>query len=384
MIVGLVKAEKQLISGIIGWFLTVFCTFAYADVSVEKLLLGKLIFNDFSLSEPAGRSCGSCHKADAFYADPGKVNSPGVSASLLGKRNTPSISYVKYTPDLYWDEQENHWVGGFFWDGRAKTLAEQAGGPLLNPTEMANKSQDQVIAKIKSSSYKALFEKVYGKTIWENSNEAFAALIDALVAYESGPEFGLFTSKYDYYLQGKASLTAIEKKGLELFEAEDKGNCSACHPSRADGKGERPLFTDFTYDNLGLPSFSGLLSYGDGDNSIDSGLYLNPHIRNAEEGRGKFKVPTLRNVEKTAPYMHNGMLETLEDVMDFYNSRDVDKKWGKPEIPENLNSDELGDLGLSDIEKAAIVAFMKTLTDGYDPSFADKAKADRINHISND
>lgn len=378
--VGLVKAEKQLRSGIIGWFLMVFCTFVYADDAMEKLLLGKLIFNDASLSEPAGRSCGSCHKADAFYADPGKVNSPGANSRLLGKRNTPSISYVKYTPDLYWDKQEKHWVGGFFWDGRAKTLAEQAGGPLLSPTEMANASPDQVVAKIKHASYQALFEKVYGKTIWENSNAAFAALIDALVAYENGPEFGLFTSKYDYYLQGKATLTAIERKGLELFEAEDKGNCAACHPSRADENGQRPLFTDFTYDNLGLPALPQLFSYD--DTAIDLGLYLNPHLSKAEEVKGKFKVPTLRNIEKTAPYMHNGMLKTLEEIMDFYNSRDVDAKWGKPEISENLNSDELGDLGLSEVEKAAIIAFMKTLTDGYEPSFADKAKVAEGNHLS--
>ncbi len=344
-----------------------------ANDSAFKVAVGKFIFEDKNLSQPAGQSCGSCHQSSQFYADPGKAVSPGATPSLLGNRNAPSIAYVKFTPELYWNEEEALWMGGFFLDGRAATLQEQAGGPFLNPLEMGNSSSSQVVEKVKNSSYKILLEKAYGKDIWKNSSNAFSAITDAIVAYENGPEFALFNSKYDLYLQGKTALTPQEKHGLELFEAKDKGNCAACHPSQQGENGQAPLFTDYSYDNLGQPANHKLDFYQmdkkfnpEGKNYIDYGLAHNPNIKNAKEEKGKFKVSSLRNIAGTAPFLHNGVFDNLKEVVEFYNKRDVSDQWASPEVSENVNSDELGDLKLTESEVDAIVAFLKTLTDGYE------------------
>ncbi len=344
-----------------------------ASDSASKVALGKLIFEDKNLSQPAGQSCSSCHQSNQFYADPGKAVSPGANPSLLGNRNAPSIAYVKFTPDLFWNKEEALWMGGFFLDGRAVTLQEQAGGPFLNPLEMGNSSAAHVVEKVKESNYKTLLEQVYGKGIWSNSNKAFTAITDAIVAYENGPEFALFNSKYDFYLQGKIALSPQEKHGLELFEAEDKGNCAACHPSQQGEDGQAPLFTDYSYDNLGQPANKQLAFYKmdkqfnpDGKNYIDYGLAQNPNIDNAKQEKGKFKVSSLRNIAGTAPYLHNGVFDNLKEVVEFYNKRDVSDQWARSEVSENINSDELGDLKLSESEVDAIVAFMKTLSDGYE------------------
>ena len=344
-----------------------------------RVALGKLIFQDKNLSSPIGQSCASCHQSENFFADPGQVVSAGANARLFGNRNAPSISYVKFNPDLFWNKEESLWMGGFFHDGRAKTLQEQAGGPFLNPLEMGNKTMAEVVAKVKNSDYKMLFEQLYGANIWQNSDAAFNAITAAIVAYEQGPEFATFSSKYDYYLQGKLQLTAQEKRGLELFEAEDKGNCAACHPSQISAENPQPLFTDYSYDNLGQPANKNLAFYKMDDlfnpqglAYIDNGLANNPHINNAHEEKGKFKVATLRNIAKTAPYLHNGLFDNLKEVVEFYNERDLDSKkplteqrWSQAEVQENVNDEELGDLKLTPEEVDALVAFMETLTDGY-------------------
>ncbi len=340
------------------------------NVDAQKVILGKLIFEDTNLSQPAGQACASCHQSTNFYADPGKVISLGANPNLEGNRNAPSIAYAKFTPDLYWNKEEALWMGGFFHDGRAKTLLEQAAGPFLNSLEMGNSTKSQVVKKLQASTYKAFFESLYGTDIWANVDVAFESALQAIIAYENGPEFGLFNSKYDYYLQGAVALNEQEKKGLELFEAEDKGNCAACHPNTADNN--QPLFTDYSYDNLGQPANSHLKFYTldkaynpYGMAYIDYGLANNGHINNGPDEKGKFKVPTLRNVEKTGPYLHSGLFDSLKEVVEFYNERDISSRWSKSEVSENVNTEELGDLKLTEEEVNAIVAFMKTLTDGY-------------------
>lgn len=347
-------------------------SYLWADTTPQKVALGKLLFNDPALSEPAGQSCSSCHNSEAFYSDPGQIVSPGATATLFGNRNAPSISYVKFNPELYWDRDEQHWVGGFFLDGRARTLQDQAAGPFMNPLEMGNPNATTLLTKVRKAAYAVLLEQVYGESIWEDEQKAMGAITDAIAAYERGPEFAPFSSKYDYYLQGKVQLTALEKKGLEVFEAGELGNCAACHPSQVSEQGEPPLFTDFTYDNLGLPRPEQLPFYSmapihnpDGDRYIDIGLAANPLINNNSEEKGKFKVPTLRNIAKTGPYMHNGSFESLQSVVEFYNTRDTDKKWGEPEVADTVNDEELGNLELTDDEIVALVAFMETLSDGY-------------------
>lgn len=368
-------------------FCTSFSVSAFAELTPEsdttdsslRVALGKLIFEDKNLSSPIGQSCASCHQSKNFFADPGQAVSAGADPHLFANRNAPSISYVKFNPDLFWNKEESLWMGGFFHDGRAKTLQEQAGGPFLNPLEMGNKTMAEVVAKVKGSDYKIVFEQLYGTNIWQNSDAAFNAITAAIVAYEQGPEFATFSSKYDYYLQGKVQLTTQEKRGLELFEAEDKGNCAACHPSQASAENPQPLFTDYSYDNLGQPANKNLAFYKmdnlfnpQGLAYIDKGLANNPHIDNAHEEKGKFKVATLRNIAKTAPYLHNGLFDNLKEVVDFYNQRDLDSKkspterrWAQAEVQENVNDEELGDLKLTPEEVDALVAFMETLTDGY-------------------
>jgi len=361
---------------------SLFALFSYsvnADVTAQQLVLGKLLFEDTNLSSPVGQSCASCHQSQNFFADPGKVVSPGANAKRFGNRNAPSISYVKFNPELFWNSEEELWMGGFFHDGRARTLQEQAGGPFLNPLEMGNKTIEEVVEKVKSAPYATLFENSFGETIWLDPDKVFRAITSAIASYEQGPEFASFDSKYDYFLNGKVELTAKEKLGLELFEAEDKGNCAACHPSQKDSHPAGPLFTDFSYDNLGQPANKNLAFYNmdalynsKGQDYIDLGLANNPHINNAHEEKGKFKVPSLRNIAETGPYLHNGIFSSLKEVVEFYNQRDVEAKksalqqrWAKAEVSDNINREELGDLKLNDTEVEAIVAFMKTLTDGY-------------------
>jgi cytochrome c peroxidase len=186
---------------------------------------------------------------------------------------------------------------------------------------------------------------------------------------------------------GEASLTPQELWGLELFEG--KGMCSACHPSEWDGEEQLPLFTDFTFDNLGTPKNPDNPFYKMDKVYLSDGSPINPAgaawideglggflasrdewSEMAADNMGKHKVPTLRNVGKkpgngfTKAYMHNGVFKSLKEVVHFYNTRDV-KEWPAPEVAENINSDELGNLGLTDAEEDAIVAFMMTLSDGY-------------------
>ncbi|MCW8963729.1 MAG: cytochrome-c peroxidase [Gammaproteobacteria bacterium] len=350
--------------------LTAYPSIGYTDGMVE---LGEKLFFDPNLSEPAGQSCASCHLPTAGFADPDRELpvSRGIHPDRFGDRNTPGIAYSMYSPELYFDKDEQHYVGGQFYDGRARTLEEQAKQPLLNPLEMANPDKLSVVSKVRKSDYVEDFLKVFGKSSLSDVNTAYDNLAVAIAAFERSSIFRSFTSKYDFYLAGKAKLTEQEKRGLKLFEAEDKGNCAACHPSQPDDKGNPPLFTDFTYDNLGLPANRDNPFYTqsskfnpDGKRYVDIGL---AKTTARVEDRGKFKVTTLRNIAITPPYFHNGIFGTLKEVVDFYNTRDTRSDWGKPEVSENVNTDELGDLGLSDEEVDDIVAFMKTLTDGYRP-----------------
>jgi cytochrome c peroxidase len=196
-------------------------------------------------------------------------------------------------------------------------------------------------------------------------------MADAIEAYEKTSEFSPFNSKYDHWLRGETELTEQELRGLKLFEAEDKGNCAACHPSRLAADGSPPLFTDFTYDNLGVPRnpenpFYSLPSdlNPDGFAFVDFGL---GETVNDPAQNGKFRVPSLRNVAITAPYMHNGVFKTLFNVVAFYNTRDV-AEWPAPEVLENVNMEEMGNLGLTNQELEDLVAFLRTLTDGWNES----------------
>ncbi|UCG33834.1 MAG: hypothetical protein JSU68_04195 [Phycisphaerales bacterium] len=361
-------------------------------------MLGKHLFFDQNLSTPPGQSCAVCHAPEVGFTGPdSEVNAheaiyEGAVLGRFGNRKPPSAAYGGDSPVMYFDEDEGLWIGGMFWDGRATgwtlddPLAEQALGPFLNPLEQNNPNARLVCFKVARSAYAPLYEAVFGQPVdfMQNVAQTYVNIGRAISAYEHSDEVNPFTSKYDYYLDGLVDLTVQEAWGLALFEDEDKGNCAACHLSQPGLGGEPPLFTDFTYDNLGVPRNPENPFYDmprkwnpAGYDWVDLGLggFLAGtalYADYAPENYGKHKVPTLRNVDKrpypefVKAYAHNGFFKSLEEITHFYNTRDIpEENWPEPEVPENVNTDELGDLGLSLDEEAAIVAFMKTLSDGY-------------------
>jgi len=338
-----------------------------------KQELGKKLFFDKNLSTPVGQSCADCHVPEKGFADPNPdiPVSQGVHKDRFGNRNDLPAAYAAFSPKFFYDPNEGLYVGGQFWDGRAADLVEQAKGPFLNPLEMANPDEEAVVIKVRNSEYTGLFKEVFGTAALEDPNEAYDKVAEAIAAYEKSYELNLFNSKYDFYLAGKVSLNEQERRGLELFEDEGKGNCAACHPSQPSADGTPPLLTDFTYDNLGVSKNPENPFYylpeelnPDGINFVDLGL--GGVLEKASE-IGKFKVPSLRNIAKTGPYLHNGIFKNLRQVVVFYNTRDVGP-WPAPEVGVNVNRDELGDLGLTEQETDDIVAFLHTLTDGYNPN----------------
>ena len=346
---------------------SVFCACVSENTGLsEKELLGKALFFDENLSEPAGQSCATCHTVATGFADKySRTVSEGAVKGRFSNRNSMSCAYTAYIPGLYYNEEDETYVGGLFWDGRVNTLEEQAGEPFLNLVEMGNTSSKMVVDKVKKSDYYVSFVRIYGEV--ENVDTFYARITNAIAAYERSIELNPFSSKYDAYLSGNYTLTEEEERGLKLFE--DKGMCAECHILDKDERAGRVLFTDHTYDNLGIPENPENPFYRvsaqfnpHGRDTVDLGL--GGALKDPNE-YGKFRVPTLRNIALTAPYGHNGYFKTLEDIVHFYNVRDIEGNYPAPEYPETINKDELGNLGLTADEEAAIVAFMYTLTDGY-------------------
>ena len=314
--------------------------------------------------------------AGAGFADPNSDStlpvSEGAVAGRFGNRNAPSAAYTSFTP-VFGTDNAGEYIGGQFVDGRAATLEEQARAPFLNPLEMANPDKASVIGKIRNSTYAALFEQVYGAGSLNDAAVAFDQVADAVAAFERTDAFSPFTSKFDYYLAGKVQLTAQEDRGFVLFDG--KGQCFACH--------ELILFTNHTYHNIGVPKNPDNPFYtmpsqynAAGAAFVDLGLGVNPTVMSSV-GNGRFRVPALRNVELTAPYMHNGVFQTLGQVVNFYNTRDVlpvcptdaiqPNCWPLPEVSQNVDTLLMGNLGLTPAEVSDIVAFLQTLTDGFVP-----------------
>jgi len=380
-------------------------------------VLGELLFFDENLSDPPGQSCATCHGQEVGWTGPDEIINinaaayPGAVHGREGNRKPPTAAYSTYSPLFHAivEDGEILFVGGNFWDGRAtgyilgNSAADQAQQPFMNPLEQNIADEKGVVERVIKSAYVNLYRKV-AKEIWkypdicssDDIHLQFGIIGLALATFEHSDKVSPFTSKFDYFLRGEAELTEQEKRGMDLFA--DKGLCADCHPMEILDDGTHPLSTDFTYDNLGLPKNPRLPFYRmaaefnpDGENWIDPGLgdflRMMPHwAMYADENYGKQKVPTLRNVDKRPSpefvkvYGHNGYFKSLEDITHFYNTRDVlpscedvaDPQpgvncWPKPEVSVNVNVDELGDLKLTPEEEAAIVAFMKTLSDGYVP-----------------
>jgi cytochrome c peroxidase len=346
--------------------------------------LGKSIYFD-KISVPNSMACADCHAPIVGFTGPmagfnihGSVYR-GADAQNFGARKPPSSAYATLSPVFHFDGEL--FVGGNFWDGRAtgerlgNPAAEQALGPFLNPAEHNVPDMKTVLTKIAKSKYASLWVIVWGEPLKYSTEAEISLNYDrvglAIAAYEGSAEVNQFTSKFDFVQQGLTSFTPKEAWGLELFNSEEKGKCALCHLS----SGEKPLFTDFTFDNLGVPKNPENPVYKYDPSFVDPGLggFLltrDDYKAMADDNMGKHKVPTLRNVDKkpglgfTKAYTHNGVFKSLKEVVHFYNTRDVGT-WPAPEVAKNVNADELGNLGLTEAEEDAIVAFMKTLSDGY-------------------
>jgi cytochrome c peroxidase len=389
--------------------------------------LGKSIFFDDNLSINQNQSCAACHAPGVGWTGPlSDINAggsvyEGSIAGRFGDRKPPSAAYATLSP-IFHQDKSGLFIGGNFWDGRAtgevlgNPAADQALGPFLNPAEQALPDSACVVYRVCNpvvlADYPVSFKDFFGEEAcninWPadvdtvcaaegatvtlsaadraKSDEAYGNIGLSIAAYEDSSEVNAFSSKFDLTYMGTTKLNKQEQRGFALFKG--KGKCRLCHISN----GQQALFTDFTFDNLGIPQ-NPENPAGVAPAFIDPGLggFLksigyDEDVYLAE--LGKHKVPTLRNVDlRPSPdfvkaFGHNGYFKTLEGIVHFYNTRDVKDVcpgayaeaqalaadcWPAPEVAETVNMDELGDLGLTPDEEAAIVAFLKTLSDGYIP-----------------
>lgn len=333
-----------------------------------KVQLGQALFHDKTLSNPAGVACSTCHADPKAFTDPRPgPTSAGAVHGLFGPRNAPSVGYATYSPTFRILTGEiGGALGGQFWDGRAATLHDQVQGPLLNPVEMNNASAQAVVDTVKAGPSASLMKQVYGANVFNNTTTAFNDIADAIVAWEESPQPSPFTSKFDFYLKGTVPLTFQEQAGMELFNG--KANCASCHFSKSSGT-VPPLFTNYEYFNLGVPKNPNNPYYtipakynSAGKNFVDHGL---KGTTNRSIDDGKFLTPTLRNIALTGPYFHNGFITTLPGAVSFLNSR-ATGAYGSPEVDKNIDN-RTGNLGLTSTEQADLVAFLNTLTDGFQP-----------------
>ena len=426
----------------------------HLDRSEQITLLGKLIYFDKNLSVNRNEACVFCHMPETgFTGGVSALNAttgsyPGSVRTRFSNRKPMSHTYATYAPSLHYNQLQEDFVGGNFWDMRATGLrlnnpsAEQAQGPPLNPVEMGLPDSACVVYRLSQRPYRALAEAVWGAQAFAirwpanveqvcsspgpapvsdplpvhlsgvdrgSSNRAFDQFAEAIATFESSTEVNPFTSKYDYVLAGKAEFTPEEKAGYALFRS-SATHCNECH--RDGGPGEEPLFTDFTASNLGIPRNPDLPFYSEntpdrfgytanpfGAAYVDLGVggFLRHGLQlSAEQNpnslweklapsfEGKFKVPTLRNVDMrpradfVKAYMHNGYFKSLKEVVHFTTRamfprcrpNDPGEKvscWPAPEYPQNENKRQLGNLHLTDEQENQLVAFMRALTDGYVP-----------------
>ncbi|MDN5062234.1 cytochrome-c peroxidase [Aliarcobacter butzleri] len=342
---------------------------------MKKEDLGRILFFDVNLSKNRTQSCATCHNPNAGFVDDRdngvkKMASLGDDGKSLGDRQAPTASYAKFSPAFHFDEKTKKYVGGQFWDGREATLEGQAGGPPLNPVEMGMSDKKAVVDRLKENSlYVDSFKKIFGADIFKNDDKAYEAMTIAIASFERTDEFSPFDSKYDRYLKGEYDLTPLEDLGKSIFFSNNNNSCANCHVLKGEDK-EGETFTNYQYHNIGTPANNELRAKN-GVKAIDEGLLANSNVSDVAQ-KGKHKVPTLRNVAVTAPYMHNGVFKDLKTVVEFYDKynnkdRNIDpetnKPWDEPEVKDNISLQELKANKLTDRKVEALVAFMKLLTD---------------------
>ncbi len=346
--------------------------------------LGAALFSDTNLSLNRSQACATCHAPTNGFADPrdngfghpvARAVSLGDDGKSIGDRNAPTASYARFSPTFHRDA-EGHYVGGQFWDGRADKLEDQAAGPPLNPMEMGMPSTASIVERLQENpTYISAFKSLFGERIFDDPDAAYAAMTKAIAAFERTDEFSPFDSRYDRYLRGEVEFTKQEELGRTLFFSDQFTNCNQCHQLKPLPGNAEETFTNYRFHNIGVPINKAVrAANGSSENAADLGLLANSAVNEPSEA-GKFKVPTLRNVAVTGPYMHNGIFSDLRTAVLFYNrynSKDptaqinpeTDLEWGETEFLKTISTTELTHgPALDDKRIDALVAFLKTLTD---------------------
>ena len=390
--------------------------------------LGRRIFYDASLSSSGRLSCASCHSPQHAYGPPndGPVMLGGPDLMRQGARAVPSLAYLDRQPSFSIGRDDptsearetislvqmataargttrvektatqtaqaaGNMVpqGGLFWDGRADTLQDQAAFPLLAPNEMDGGSIERVVGRLRQASYARQFAALFGPGIFGNAKLLVSEAMFAVARYQiEEPSFHPYTSKFDDWLEGRARLNPAELRGYRLFNDPKAANCAGCHVDQPSRDGLPPLFTDHEYEALAVPRN---LALADNSNPayFDLGI-CGPYRKDMADQTqycGMFLTPTLRNVATRHAFFHNGVFHTLQAVLDFYDFRDTrpDKVYPHGadgvvqkynDIPETYRGNvdvadppfnrHLGDKpAMTAQDEADIIAFLKTLTDGY-------------------
>lgn len=346
--------------------------------------LGAALFSDTNLSLNRTQACATCHAPTNGFADPrdngfdhpvANAVSLGDDGKSIGDRNAPTASYARFSPKFHRDS-EGHYVGGQFWDGRADKLEDQAAGPPLNALEMGMPDKASIVERLRENpAYISAFKSIFGEKVFDDPDAAYAAMTEAIAAFERTDEFSPFDSRYDRYLRGEVEFTKQEELGRTLFFSDQFANCNQCHQLRPLPGSAEETFTNYRFHNIGVPINKAVrAANGSSENAADLGLLANSAVNEPSEA-GKFKVPTLRNVAVTGPYMHNGIFSDLRTAVVFYNrynSKDpaaqinpeTDLEWGETEFLKTISTTELTHgPALDDKRIDALVAFLKTLTD---------------------
>ena len=374
---------------------------AYARAA-QLTALGRTLFFDPSLSASGRMACATCHDPAHAYGPPNSlaVQLGGADMHQPGLRAVPSLKYLQVVPQFsehYYESEDegddsvdNGPTGGLTWDGRVDRDRDQARIPLLSPFEMGNIDAAAVVVKARQASYADDLRKIYGTGVFDDTDRAFAAIVEALEVFQQDYRtFYPYSSKYDAYLTGRATLTEQEARGLALFNDPDKGNCGNCHRSARGKDGTPPQFTDYGMIAIGVPRNRDIPANAD-PNFFDLGLCgpLRTDLSDHADYCGRFLTPTLRNVALRQTFFHNGAVHTLREAIAFYVGRDTDPgKWYShdadgqvrkfDDLPaqycDNVNMEppfgprpgNVPVLSASEIDD--VVAFLNTLTDGYQP-----------------
>ncbi|MEA3111181.1 MAG: cytochrome c peroxidase [Caballeronia sp.] len=360
--------------------------------------VGEKMFLDPSLSGSGKLACASCHSPDRAFGPPNalSVQLGGSDMRRPGFRAVPSLRYLQSVPQFTQhfhdsDDEGDESVdagptGGLTWDGRVDHGADQARIPLTSSFEMGS-TPAQVVAAVKAAPYAGELRDAFGATIFDNDEKAFDAILRSLEAFEQTPQkFYPYTSKFDAFLAGKATLNEAEMRGLELFNDEKKGNCAACHISQRAKDGSPPQFSDFGLIALGVPR-NRALPLNKAPKFYDLGA-CGPErkdLKGEPEYCGIFRTPSLRNVATRKVFFHNGIYHSLDEAVRFYVQRDTNPEKFYPtvhgkvqkfdDLPKrywaNVNTEPPFDRkpgekpALDEAEIKDVVAFLNTLTDGY-------------------